>query len=246
MAVAKTVENLIERLTKPNQYAQKDDIILMDTSQFMAEFTRRCHKVRQEAALALVEIGLPAVEALIGQLGSDAQVVRVLSATSLGAIRDARTVDPLIHVLGDKDGVVRTAAAEALGTIADQRAVEPLKPLLTDNEFAVRKAAADAIGKITGTRPKVKGACFVVTATMGSYDAPTVLAFRAFRDGYLEKRGWGRRFIEWYYHYSPALAGRIAGSSLLRALSWLTLVKPCELLIRVLWRHAKLDGAPER
>ena len=43
------------------------------------------------------------------------------------------------------------------------------------------------------------GACFVLTACYGSYDAPTVLAFRQFRDNHLSQYKLGRRFISWYY-----------------------------------------------
>ena len=88
MTVVQNVEQLIDRLTKPNKYARKDDIIMMDTSAFAAEFVQRCHKVLQDAAAALVAIGSPAVDALVVQLESSEQVVRVLSSTSLGARRD--------------------------------------------------------------------------------------------------------------------------------------------------------------
>ena len=229
------VEQLIDRLTKPNSYAKKDDIMLMDTAAFAAEFVRRCHKVRQDAAAELVAIGLPAVDALIGQLESAEQVVRVLSATSLGAMRDVRAVAPLIKALNDTDHLVRSSAAEALGLLGDAHAVDPLKPLLEDGEFAVRKAAADATGKITGTRPKVKGACFIATATMGAYDHPTVLAFRMFRDEFLDTRVWGRQFIDLYYRHSPPVAKWIEGSPLMKKISYWLIVKPLEAIIGTLW-----------
>lgn len=52
-------------------------------------------------------------------------------------------------------------------------------------------------------------ACFVLTACYGSYDAPTVLVFRQFRDNYLAQSRLGRRFITWYYTHGPAWAASI-------------------------------------
>jgi ribosomal protein S20 len=53
------------------------------------------------------------------------------------------------------------------------------------------------------------GACFVLTACYGSYDAPTVLTFRQFRDNYLAQYKLGRRFIVWYYTHGPSWADAI-------------------------------------
>jgi TPR repeat protein len=53
------------------------------------------------------------------------------------------------------------------------------------------------------------GACFVLTVCYGSYDAPTVLAFRQFRDNHLSQYKLGRRFISWYYTHGPIWADAI-------------------------------------
>jgi len=53
------------------------------------------------------------------------------------------------------------------------------------------------------------GACFVLTACYGSYDAPTVLAFRQFRDKHLAPYILGRYFISWYYTHGPRWAAAI-------------------------------------
>lgn len=54
------------------------------------------------------------------------------------------------------------------------------------------------------------GGCFVLTACYGSADAPTVYAFRQFRDNHLTRHSVGRHFIDLYYEYGPAWAERIA------------------------------------
>lgn len=53
------------------------------------------------------------------------------------------------------------------------------------------------------------GGCFVLTACYGSYDAPTVLAFRQFRDNHLSRYKLGRNFISWYYTHGPRWANAI-------------------------------------
>ncbi|NOQ71640.1 MAG: hypothetical protein GQ574_06550 [Crocinitomix sp.] len=45
--------------------------------------------------------------------------------------------------------------------------------------------------------------CYVATMAYGSYEAPQVMTLRRFRDQFLQKYGWGRSFIQWYYRNSP-------------------------------------------
>ena len=51
------------------------------------------------------------------------------------------------------------------------------------------------------SRTHVEGNCFIATAVYGSYDHPSVLVFRDFRDGVLAKNLFGRLFIKTYYKY---------------------------------------------
>lgn len=98
------------------------------------------------AAAALVNIGEPAVEALITALGSPATQVRLYAAYTLGEIRDRRAVSTLIEVLEDPYFAIRRGASQALGLIGDPRAIEPLLHLLEDPHSDVRSAAAVALG----------------------------------------------------------------------------------------------------
>jgi hypothetical protein len=54
--------------------------------------------------------------------------------------------------------------------------------------------------------PAKKSGCFILTACFESYDAPTVFAFRQYRDNHLSRTSFGRGFIEWYYTYGPTMA----------------------------------------
>lgn len=62
------------------------------------------------------------------------------------------------------------------------------------------------------------GGCFVLTACYGSYDAPTVLAFRQFRDNHLSQYKLGRRFIAWYYTHGPRWADAIDNKPRVKAI----------------------------
>ncbi len=46
-------------------------------------------------------------------------------------------------------------------------------------------------------------ACYIATMAYGDIDAPEVNTLRSFRDKYLMKYKYGRKFINWYYAHSP-------------------------------------------
>ncbi|MBF0142599.1 MAG: Ig-like domain-containing protein [Magnetococcales bacterium] len=50
------------------------------------------------------------------------------------------------------------------------------------------------------------GGCFIATAAYGSYEEPSVVLLRDFRDRYLLTNALGQRFVDWYYESSPPAA----------------------------------------
>jgi hypothetical protein len=58
--------------------------------------------------------------------------------------------------------------------------------------------------------------CFIATASFGSKLEPAVVLLRQFRDKCLLTNVWGQKFVKFYYHHSPPIAGLIAGSEPLR------------------------------
>lgn len=48
--------------------------------------------------------------------------------------------------------------------------------------------------------------CFVVTATYGDINHPTVIFYRQFRDNFLIQHTSGRQFVAWYYKKGPKLS----------------------------------------
>lgn len=53
------------------------------------------------------------------------------------------------------------------------------------------------------------GGCYIATMVYGDYDHPQVMVLRNFRDTYLAKREWGKRFIRFYYKHSPSWVERL-------------------------------------
>src|SRR5262245_33592229 len=80
----------------------------------------------QEAARALVRIGMASFDRLVKTLGSSGPTARRNASWALGALDDQRAVTPLIGSLGDSDNGVREQASWALGALDDARAVQPL------------------------------------------------------------------------------------------------------------------------
>ena len=60
--------------------------------------------------------------------------------------------------------------------------------------------------------------CFIATAAFGSLIEPRVVVLREFRDRHLMTSEAGRRFVEFYYTYSPPVAEYIAEKGWLKAL----------------------------
>ena len=55
-----------------------------------------------------------------------------------------------------------------------------------------------------------KNGCFIATAAFGDEQSAPVVLLREFRDGVLMKFPLGRRFVDWYYSWSPAWAQKLA------------------------------------
>lgn len=114
---------------------------------------------------------------------------------------------------------------------------------LLDNkvsEIISGKDVADNLASLRGTLDSVnlgKSGCFVATATMGSYNHPTVIHLREFRDMFLLEREWGTLFVKYYYKYSPYTAKIIEKSSILRFASNLIIIKPLTVITKQLLKN---------
>ncbi|MGH1450621.1 MAG: tetratricopeptide repeat protein [Pseudomonadaceae bacterium] len=86
-------------------------------------------------------------------------------------------------------------------------------------------------------------ACFVVTATMGDENNPTVTLLRRFRAEVLSGNPAGDRFISWYYKTGPKVADFIKHSNRRRFLSYFIIVAPAAFIASSIFLfRRKLDA----
>ena len=75
--------------------------------------------------------------------------------------------------------------------------------------------------------------CFIATCVLGDYDHPVVKDLRFFRDNWLVNRKYGITFTNWYYKHGPRAANIISKSLILKYLTFLLIVKPIHLIVKL-------------
>jgi HEAT repeat protein len=106
--------------------------------------------VREQAMLALVELGRSAVEPLAATMKDEKWVTRYRAAEALGKIADEKAVQPLVQGLKDNRDHVRYMAAKGLQVLGDSEALVPMIILLNDQNRFVRLMAVRALSAIGG------------------------------------------------------------------------------------------------
>ena len=98
-----------------------------------------------------------------------------------------------------------------------------------------------SLGEIpnSGSKSSSKSGCFIATATMGNYDHPVVIQLSQFRDQYLIKHNWGRKFIKYYNIFSPYPAKIISKSNLLKKVSYFIIVQPLSFVVKIIMNNQK-------
>lgn len=107
----------------------------------------RNDEFKDDAIDALVQLGEPSVERLIGALRDKDENVRKCAVLALGRIKSSHAIDPLIEMLGDKDWFTRLTAAAALESIGDERGREAIKPLVKDSDMVVKMRVERILAK---------------------------------------------------------------------------------------------------
>lgn len=112
--------------------------------------------VRLTAKEALVQIGAPAVPALIAALEDANYLIRLYAADGLGEIGPPEAnpaEEPLLnHLQKDDHRLVRISAAYALGKLGQTTAVGPLLRVLAEKDKDLREAAAVSLGLLKDSR----------------------------------------------------------------------------------------------
>jgi HEAT repeat protein len=143
--------------TDPNvrQYAAyllgktKNPVVIQPLIMALADFDK---SVREQATLALVQLGKAAVEPLTLAMKQPKWETRYRAAEALGKIADEKAVQPLIRALKDGRDHVRYMAAKGLREFGDSDAAEPMVILLQDENRYVRMMAATVLGTIGGKK----------------------------------------------------------------------------------------------
>jgi HEAT repeat protein len=106
----------------------------------------------EEAAAALVAIGTESLPSLVTAARSQQWVARRNAVWALGALDDARGVQPALAALADREPPVRRVAAWSLGRLDADVAVKALIDALDDTDAGVRTQVAWALGAIGDSR----------------------------------------------------------------------------------------------
>jgi hypothetical protein len=111
--------------------------------------------------------------------------------------------------------------------------VDVAPPKAVENKVSIEKRNTQpSLAKLTANEIS-GGKCFIATATMGSYNHPTVIELRHFRDDWILEKSWGTGFVKWYYHYGAKAAKVIEKSFLLKKICYLLIVKPLYILSKI-------------
>lgn len=71
------------------------------------------------------------------------------------------------------------------------------------SNFSTLKRMDSQLNPKSKSTTSSSGGCYIATMAYGDYDHPQVMVLRDFRDSFLAKRNWGKRFIAYYYAHSP-------------------------------------------
>jgi HEAT repeat protein len=129
-----------------------DDESYMDSVKIGTLVLHGMSSPSRRAAVALGQIGAPAIDPLLRLLQDRKGANRDKAALALGITRDSRAVTPLIEAIADKEARLRAEAASALGGMKDLRAVAPLIGALRDADQAVSDKACEALQELTGQK----------------------------------------------------------------------------------------------
>lgn len=164
-----------------------------------------------------------------------AQIIRLMETAHLYNPKEAQIVENIIHLCKDNiEGVGYNDPYD--------NNIWKVKFLSDEYEREVRSILETYTRKLQILKPnfvppnpkRPSAGCFVVTATMGNAQHPSVRILRVFRDESLSKFAVGRVFITWYLRYGPLLAMCIEKSVTARTLTYLLVVAPSVSMVRLL------------
>jgi hypothetical protein len=167
-------------------------------------------------------------------LGQVSQLITALEEVRIWSPHNRTTLENIVHLCKDNiEGIsyndpYDNNLSKAWHLSAEYEAL--LKSRLDAAVDALR--LSDPAYSAPVIEKKQPAECFVVTATMGDADHPTVAVLRRFRDEWLTRRAWGRACMNQYYRLGPNLARRIAPSPFRRRVTYCLVVAPAARVAR--------------
>jgi HEAT repeat protein len=117
--------------------ARSNDVLPATIDSLIADLGNSDGLVRQNARIALIRMGAPAVDSLITALQNKSEPTHWEAAKALSLIGDARSVQALVSALEDNEFGVRWLAAEGLIAVG-YCSLAPLLQALIDRPESVR------------------------------------------------------------------------------------------------------------
>lgn len=120
----------------------------------------------------------------------------VASAAINALVEKINAAQQMANITSDRDSL-KGDVASALSTMSKISSLDMTSECR--NYFNSNNSTLNSIN----SQLNPSGGCYIATMAYGDYDHPQVMVLRQFRDSYLSKRDWGKKFIKFYYANSP-------------------------------------------
>jgi hypothetical protein len=123
------------------------------------------------------------------------------------------------------------------GNIEDLEKWEQSQPMEIKNRIKRRNDINPENTNNQEVNLEKSGPCFIATATMNDFHNPVVVDLRKFRDQWILKQQWGESFVKNYYKYGSKVAKVIEGRYIMRAISFVLIVKPLHFVSKLILKN---------
>lgn len=200
-----TIGKLLKNFNNPSSIYSGSPIF--DSYSSVSPFGIKKSKYSELDILDLIRNARPELNKIKAKLGSnDDTYLKISSAIASAAIN--ALVD-IINKEQESVSIYGTSAALMLRPKIES-AVQTMSVIGTldmtsqcRTYYNNNNNTLSSISRQLQPKPSSSGGCYIATMAYGDYDHPQVMVLRQFRDSYLSKRDWGKKFIKFYYANSP-------------------------------------------
>ena len=146
----------------------------------VARLSARRGTAREQARLALGDIGSPAVPLIIPLTSSKSRTVRWEATKVLGTIADPAAIPSLVERMADPDSGIRWLAAEGLAKVGPASIPPALRFLINRSDSTdVRRAVHHLLHDLGEQDPDIKDTVLPVMDVLGDIGSPAVIPPKA-------------------------------------------------------------------